>query len=125
MSLDGALPPIRYPNILTELACRIPLHALTVISMTPRLAAGRRFNPEPIADFRDAAVLGTGANPLMISEYGNGGPKVGPAAATACCATGRWRRFSYRVTRRLPADAGYAGWHRTGRAYRSESPSTP
>jgi radical SAM family uncharacterized protein len=61
-----------YTNMLTELdLARIPLHAAGRREHDPIVLAGGHsaFNPEPIADFLDAAVLGDGEQiALTISE---------------------------------------------------------
>ena len=80
-----------YTNLLTALdLAGIPLDAADRDDSHPVVLAGGHaaFNPEPIADFIDGAVLGDGEQAVLaITEPGPGveGGPGGPAAATACC----------------------------------------
>ena len=84
-----------YTNMLNALdLAGIPLHAADRTDDDPVVIAGGHaaFNPEPIADFIDAAVLGDGEEVVLaISEVvarveGRGARR---AAATSCCAASR------------------------------------
>ena len=81
-----------YTNMLTALdLAGIPLHAARPRPTThPIVVAGGHaaFNPEPIADFIDAAVLGDGEQAVLADHRRSsapGRPRAAPAAATSCC----------------------------------------
>ena len=79
-----------YTNLLTALdLAGIPLHAADRDETHPIVVAGGHaaFNPEPIADFVDAAVLGDGEQVVgvitdIVRDWKGDGR---PAAATSCC----------------------------------------
>ncbi len=79
-----------YTNLLTALdLARIPLSAADRGDDDPVVLAGGHaaFNPEPIAEFIDGAVLGDGeqASSLSPTWSGTGSAMGGRAAGTACC----------------------------------------
>ena len=84
-----------YTNMLNALdLAGIPLHAVDRGEDDPVVIAGGHaaFNPEPIADFVDAAVLGDGEEVVLaISEVVREWKTEGRArtAATSCCAGSR------------------------------------
>ena len=83
-----------YTNMLTALdLAGIPLHAADRTDDDPIVLAGGHaaFNPEPVADFLDAAVLGDGEEVVLaISEVVREWKGEGdPAAATSCSAGSR------------------------------------
>ena len=96
------------------------------------LAGGHAaFNPEPIADFIDAAVLGDGEEAVLaitdvVRELEARGPPGRPrraaAAARRAPAACTCRASTTSTTCRT---AGSSGSRRTGRACRGGSPSTP
>ena len=123
-----------YTNLLNALdLAGMPLHAADRDEDDPIVLAGGHaaFNPEPIADFLDAAVLGDGEEvALAISELirdwkadGRPGGRDGSAAAA-----GRHRRGlrAQVLRRRLRAPTGRSPRSsRTGPASRTGSASTP
>ena len=87
-----------YTNLLTALdLAGIPLHAADRTDEHPIVLAGGHaaFNPEPIADFIDAAVLGDGEQVALGSPTSSATsrPRVRLADATSCSAPRphRWR----------------------------------
>ena len=86
-----------YTNLLTALdLAGIPLHAADRTDDDPIVLAGGHaaFNPEPIADFIDAAVLGDGEEAVgeITGSSGPGRRPAVPAGAGAAAAAGRDRR---------------------------------
>ena len=123
-----------YTNMLTALdLAGIPLYAVDRGDDDPIVLAGGHaaFNPEPIADFIDAAVLGDGEE--IVLAISRGDPGVEGRGSTRAVATGA--DAAGRVRRRLRAQVlrrrrtcrtgGSSGSRRTDRAYRGASPSTP
>jgi radical SAM superfamily enzyme YgiQ (UPF0313 family) len=95
-----------YTNMLNTLdLAGIPLEASRRGLDDPVVVAGGHaaFNPEPISDFIDCAVLGDGEEAVLdITEVSaRGRPRAGRAAATSCCcasrAAGRLRPALLRV----------------------------
>ena len=89
------------------------------------------FNPEPIADFIDAAVLGDGEEAVLeITAIVRDveGARAAPAAATSCCCGWRApRRSTCRAstTSTTCPTGGSSGSCRTGRTCRCGCTSTP
>ena len=88
------------------------------------------FNPEPIAEFIDAAVLGDGEQAVLeiTDVVRRGRPRAVPAAATSCCSgsrrpAGSTSRSS--TTSSTCPTAASAASRPTARASRGGSPSTP
>ena len=113
-----------YTNMLTALdLAGIPLHAVDRTDDDPIVLAGGHaaFNPEPIADFLDAAVLGDGEEVVLaISEVvrewkGEGRP--GRPRRAAAAARGERRRLRPEVLRR--------GVRRRRRRSRPSCPTAP
>ena len=100
-----------YTNMLNALdLAGIPLHAADAASTTRSCCAGGHaaFNPEPVADFLDAAVLGDGEEIALSDLRGDPGVEVrGSPGRTgrAAAAAGRRRRglCAEVLRRRLPA----------------------
>ena len=86
-----------YTNMLTALdLAGIPLHAADRTDDDPIVLAGGHsaFNPEPVADFIDAAVLGDGEEVVLaisevVREWKTEGRPAGGAVATSCSAGSR------------------------------------
>ena len=79
-----------YTNLLNALdLAGIPLHAADRTIDDPIVLAGGHaaFNPEPLADFVDAAVLGDGEEAVgeITESSGRGRRRTDRAAATSCC----------------------------------------
>ncbi len=78
-----------YTNLLTALdLAGIPLDAADRGADDPLVIAGGHaaFNPEPVAEFLDGAVLGDGEQAVLkITELIRDWKKAGPAAGMACC----------------------------------------
>lgn len=121
-----------YTNLLNALdLAGIPLHSAERTEEHPIVLVGGHaaFNPEPLADFIDAAVLGDGEEAsLRIADIVREWKAEGrPAAATRCCCG--WRRPVGSMCRgsttwTTSRTAGSAGSRRIAPAYRSGSPST-
>ena len=124
-----------YTNLLNALdLAGIPLHAVDRGDDDPIVLAGGHaaFNPEPIADFVDAAVLGDGEEIVLAITRGRPrveGARAARAGATSCC--GGWPSS---VASTCPKfyDVAYdadgldrGGRRPTGPAYPSGSASTP
>ena len=123
-----------YTNLLTAIdLAGIPLHAVDRREEDPIVLAGGHaaFNPEPIADFIDAAVLGDGEEiALAISSCvsrveGRGSDR---AVGTGCCSG--WRPPAGCTSRSsttwtICPTARSPRWCRTVPACRPRSPSTP
>ena len=121
-----------YTNLLTALdLAGIPLAAADRGADDPVVLAGGHaaFNPEPVAEFLDGAVLGDGEEAVLaitglIRDWKRAG---GPAGGTACCCGWPPRaactcRAS--TTWTTGPTAPSAGWPRTGPACRRRWPST-
>ena len=122
-----------YTNMLNALdLAGIPLHAVDRREHDPIVLAGGHaaFNPEPVADFLDAAVLGDGEEiALRISEVirewkleGRPGGRDG-----CCCGSPPAARSTFPSSTTSPTcrTAGSSGWHPTGRTCPIGSRSTP
>ncbi len=126
-----------YTNMLNALdLAGIPLHAEDRTDEHPIVLAGGHaaFNPEPIADFLDAAVLGDGEEiVLAISEVvrewkkDKRAPAALPSIGTSCCGASRSPATSTFRSSTTSATAAMARSHpsyRTGQASRTGSAST-
>ena len=122
-----------YTNLLTALdLAGIPLAAAERDERDPVVLAGGHaaFNPEPIAEFIDGAVLGDGEQAVLaITEAIRDWKQRGPPRRQGRAAAGGWRpgpgctcRAS--TTSTTCPTAGSGGSRRTGRACRTRSPST-
>ncbi len=123
-----------YTNMLTALdLAGIPLHARDRTLEDPIVVAGGHaaFNPEPIADFIDAAIVGDGEQAVLevtdlIGDVEGGGPPRRPRGAADAAGPHR-RRLRPRVLRRSTTcpTAGSSAWSRPRTASRGGCPSTP
>ena len=121
-----------YTNLLTAIdLAGIPLSAAERGPGDPVVLAGGHaaFNPEPVAEFIDGAVLGDGEQAALtitglIRDWKRPG---GRAAGTACCCG--WPRPAACTCRASTTSstcptAGSPGWYRTGRVCPAPWPST-
>jgi hypothetical protein len=120
-----------YTNMLEALdLAGIPLHARTATRTHPIVLAGGHaaFNPEPIADFIDAAVLGDGEQAVLEMTAVLPQAKLDGAPARSCCcawpapAASTCRASTTSST--CPTAASPAS-PRTGRTCRSACTSAP
>ena len=119
-----------YTNMLTALdLAGIPLHARDRDESHPIVLAGGHaaFNPEPIADFIDAAVLGDGEQAVLaitdIVRDWKAGPSRGRTVLLRLARAGGVYVPRSTTSPTCPTAAS-AGRRRTGRACRGGSPST-
>lgn len=121
-----------YTNMLTALdLAGIPLESKDRTVDDPIVLAGGHaaFNPEPIADFIDAAIIGDGEQAVldMTDIVRAWKAEAGPAAARRSCSASRRparstsRRSTTSSTSRTAASAAS---YRTGRVSRGGCPST-
>ena len=124
-----------YTNLLTALdLAGMPLHAADRSEDDPLVIAGGHaaFNPEPVADFIDAAVIGDGEQAVLtitdiVTDWKATG---GRAAGTSCCSG--WLAPAASTCRRSTTcptspTAGSSGWPPGPgcRAFRGVCRSTP
>ena len=123
-----------YTNLLTALdLAGIPLSAADRDERHPLVLAGGHaaFNPEPIAEFLDGAVLGDGEQAVLtisglIRDWKRGRPAGRPGRPAAAPGRRRRRVRAAVLRRGLPArTGGSSGSRRTGRGAVHAWPSTP